>query len=189
MSISLDKSKLNIIVAYTHKNRYISDNGNLPWKGSLKGDFAFLNKFIRLEPNTAIIMGRKTYEKIPKYKGIEIIVLSKDKNYQCNFGMLFSDFEDALNYCKSKNLNIIIFGGQEIYKVALKYPCKLYCTIVQEKDLSGDVKFPENNIELENITAEVHKFLLNKDVNPTWILKNNAFEENEYVYNFFTGNN
>ena len=68
---------LSIIVAYTDKDRVIGLNGELPWK--LPED---LNFFRQTTMKHTIIMGRKTFESLPKVlPGRNHIVLTRDKSY------------------------------------------------------------------------------------------------------------
>ena len=187
-NIFLDNDKLNIVVAFTNKNKYISYNNELPWKMKLRGDNNFINLLIRLETNCVLIMGRKTFESIPKYKNLLLYVITS-KKFDNNNVKCFKKFNDAILHAKSQNLVIIIFGGSEIYKEAINYEYKIFCTIVNEDNLLGDNKFPEINVSLINISEEVNNFLLKNNIKETWKLDNinNIFEENEIKYSFYYG--
>jgi len=187
-SICPSKEHLNILVAFTDKNRYISYENELPWKMSLKGDMRFVNKFIRIEPNTILIVGRRTYESIPKYKDVKVVVVSR-KGMEDRSIKSFKSFVEAVEYARMQNMFVIVFGGVEIYAEAMKHKHRIFCTIVKEGELKGDRIFPELDTPLTNISRRVNDFLLENSVPKTWSFKQdeNAFEENGFKYSFFYG--
>lgn len=187
--IKLEKTIPNIIVAYTSKNRYIGYKGDLPWKRSLRGDMLFVSKLIRSFPNTLLIMGRNTYLSLPKMPEIHIAVVTSLSILKENT-VSFRSMEEAMKYATDHEMYPIIFGGVRIYEEAMKlWKCKIFCTIVEEKNILGDRIFPEHNFELENITEEVDAFLTKKGLTKSWELKNNQFIENGFAYSFFCNDN
>lgn len=99
-----------IIVAYDEK-RGIGYKNQLPWN-PIKEDFIhFKNTTI----NQNIIMGRKTWESLPKRplsnRTNIVITSSKIENV-----ITFNSLEDALNQFK----NSFIIGGGKIYEYAIK---------------------------------------------------------------------
>lgn len=180
----------NIIVAYTDKNRFIGNNGDLIWGRKLKGDFNFMKNIIRIKPNAALIMGRKTFESMPLIKNIKLIVLSRNSTYSVPAGVVALDnFEEALKYCNSEKLYPIVFGGEKVYESALKHKCKIFSTVVEENGMIGDSKYPIDNADLKNITNEVNEYLISNGVKQTWTLKDDSFIENNIVYRFYLGYN
>ena len=175
------------MVAYTDKNRYIGCDNDIPWKRSLQGDLRFMNLFIRLRPNSALIMGRRTFESMPRKKNITQIVLTSDPGYKADGAVVVSCFEEAVKYCKDNELYMIVFGGSRVYEMALKYKCRIFYTLVEEGDLKGDTTYP-GHVELSvptNITDKVEQLLLDGGVKRTWECDGEKFTENGYVYRFF----
>lgn len=182
--IELSSEKLNIIVAYTDKDRFMAYQNDLPWKRSLKGDLRFINLLIRSKPNIALILGRCTYESLPKYKDIKIIVVTSSNLENVT---TFDSFSKAVEYCSNNNLFKVIFGGVKIYEEALNYPHVAFCTVVEQKNLLGDRIAPNINLNFENITKNVEEYLLENNVNKTWEYKKESFQENGFIYNFYYG--
>lgn len=131
---------LSIIVAYTDKDRVIGLNGELPWK--LPED---LNFFRQTTMNHTIIMGRKTFESLPKVlPGRKHIVLTRDRTYTVDDEMVKVEYNldkvfKKLKYDKDEHF---VIGGAEIYNYAIKYANKIYATVLYEK-FDGDAHFPE----------------------------------------------
>lgn len=133
---------INIIAAMA-KNRVIGCNNKLPW--NIPRD---LKHFQRLtsETNSAVVMGRKTWESLP------IKPLSNRINYVLTKNNFHTTFPDALvlkepdDVLKIKNMykNIWIMGGQSIYEKYIDKPYidRIYLTEI-ERYYEGDTYFPE----------------------------------------------
>lgn len=186
--ISLSKERINLVVGYTDVNRYIAYRNDLPWKRALRADLKFINKLIRIEPNTSLIMGRKTFESMPKIRDVEVIVITS-QSIESDGVKLFKSVDEAIQYCRKRNMFIVIFGGSRIYEEAMKHTYRLFCTVVREGSLPGDRTFPESKVCLENISKHVHMFLLSNGVEKTWNLNGDedSFEENGFSYKFCMG--
>ena len=129
---------LSIIVALAENNVIGKDN-KLLWR--LPAD---LNRFKEITMGNTIIMGRKTFQSLPKVlPGRKHIVLTKDKNFHVedeNVLIVYS-IENLIASISSEVENFII-GGGEIYKALMPYADKLYLTKVEES-FQGDTFFPE----------------------------------------------
>lgn len=181
-NLELCKTRLNFLVAYARNNRVIGKNNDLPWKRKLKADLAFLN-YITTRQKTAIIMGRCTFESIGrKLPGRLNIILTSQKieDVDC-----YAKLDDAIMYCKENGYLVVIFGGERVYKEALKHEHKLFCTIVED-EFTGDAFFPMCDDKLINISKQVHAELVQNGTKQTWILKDDLFEENEIKFGFYT---
>ncbi len=114
----------NIILAH-------DDNGcigntatnDLPWRGKvdkriLKKDLEFFRKTTL---NSTVIMGRKTWESIPKkYRPLpkrRNIVLTRNSNYSENVEF-YDNIQEALNSAE-KDKDIFIIGGKSLYDITL----------------------------------------------------------------------
>lgn len=131
---------LNLIVAYD-KNKLIGDGNRLPWK--IEEDLQY---FKDKTLGNVIIMGRKTYESLPKkLKGRDIVILTRDENYEVedkSVRVLIS-VEEVLFYINFVlNKEVFIIGGSETYKQFLPFVNKLFITEIHS-EFKGDVHFPE----------------------------------------------
>lgn len=139
---------LSIIVAVAENNVIGKDN-DLLWR--LSND---LKNFKEITMGHTIIMGRKTFESLPKVlPGRKHIVLTRDKSFIAPSEMVevFNSVEELRNYLNPQTEYFVI-GGGEIYKALMPYSEKLYLTKVQ-KVFQGDTYFPEiDNREWKEIS-------------------------------------
>lgn len=183
--IELAKDRLNVVVAYTSKSRYIGLEGDLPWKRDIKGDMRYIAKLIRLHPDIVLVVGRRTYEGIRRIKDVRKFVVTSAEPED---GMeSFKSFSDAVQHAMQCGLHVIVFGGQAIYEEALNYECRIFCTVIEEGDLRGDRVFPDLTVALDNVSHRVEQFLSENGVTKTWTLEDGCLHENGYEYRFFIG--
>lgn len=188
----LSKDRMNIIVAYTHVHGYIGFEGDLPWKRGLRGDANFVNIFIKLSPKIVLIMGRHTFESMPRKEGIKQIVLTRQTDLNYGGVTVLSDFEVARQYCAENGLIPVVFGGRRVYEAALRHPCRIFHTVVEEGDMPGDTTYPGHSTVIKtcfNITAKVNDLLLANNVKQTWSYENQYFTEKGIAYQFFVAEN
>ena len=127
------------------RNRVIGDGEKLLWH--LPGD---LPRVKALTMGRPLIMGRRTYLSIGRpLPGRATIVLTRQGNWSAEGVITVHDLDDALAKAaqwidadESRQKEIIIFGGGEIYSAFLPRTDKIDLT---EIDLApeGDAKFPE----------------------------------------------
>jgi dihydrofolate reductase len=155
---------ISLIAAMT-KNRVIGQGTQLPWH--LPAD---LKRVKRITLGKPIIMGRKTYESIGRpLPGRRNLVISKNPNLEIPGCEIFSSLEKAIAATHNYE-EIIIFGGEQIFKQALPLVQRMYLTIIQ-CELEGDAFFPVwNDNEWRELSRE--KFL--------------ADANNPYNYEFLT---
>lgn len=126
---------INIIAAMS-RNRVIGNNGQLPWK--LPEDMC---NFIKITTGFPVLMGRKTFESIGRpLKNRINIILTRDKNYQKEGCVVLNRIEDVIKKFGEENLMVI--GGEEIYRQFLPYTDRIYLTYI-DKDFEGDTFFPK----------------------------------------------
>ena len=137
-----DTIRLCLIVAQG-RNRVIGASGQLPWR--LSEDLAF---FKRVTMGSPILMGRKTWESLPRrpLPGRENIVLSQDWNYDAPGARVYSSFAPALNAAKAMAARtgtgkVFVIGGEAIYALALPFADRIYLTDVDAAP-DGDAFFP-----------------------------------------------
>lgn len=141
---------ISIIVAMTD-HRVIGDKNRLPWH--LSDD---LKRFKRLTLGKPIIMGRKTYESIGKpLPGRTNIILTRDAHFKAEGCVVETSLAAAIEHARSAE-EIMIIGGEQIYRQAFSFANKLYLTVIHYP-FSGDAVFPEWNMEdWEEIQREDH---------------------------------
>lgn len=125
------------IIAAIGRNRELGQGNQLIWH--IKED---LKNFKNLTMGKYIIMGKKTYESLPKHlEGRKYIVLSSSLSNIEN-GLLFNDFNKLLEFVKYLDEEVMVIGGASIYKLFLPYANKLYLTLI-DSEAKADVYFPE----------------------------------------------
>jgi dihydrofolate reductase len=133
--------KVSMVVAIGPK-REIGYNNKLLWH--LPED---LKNFKKITSGKAIVMGRKTYESIGKaLPNRKNIVLTKDEHFSAEGVSVIHDpmmaFDVALEYDDSEESELVIIGGEEIFKIYLPYTQRLYLSEVPYAG-PADTYFPE----------------------------------------------
>lgn len=152
-NIPMAKSPLLTMIAAAAKNDALGKDNDLIWHISED-----LKRFKRLTSGHAIIMGRKTFESMPKaLPNRTNIVLTNKKDYQPEGAIVVHTIEDALNLVKDDTQPFII-GGGEIYRLFMPYCDRIELTRVHH-NFDADVFFPKidlnqwKEIARENIDA------------------------------------
>ncbi len=142
--------KITIIVAAATNNTIGKDN-TLLWH--LPED---LKRFKALTSGHAIIMGRKTFESLPKaFPNRTNIVITRNTDYTAADAVVCSSLEAALKIA-AEDPQPFIIGGGEIYKEALPLSDQLELTRVH-KEYEGDTFFPDIDPEhWELVNEENH---------------------------------
>jgi len=128
-----------IIIAAMAENRVIGKNNALPW--SLKADMAH---FKELTAGWPCVMGRKTWESLPKrpLPGRPNIIVSRSLPAEAApQAAVFSSLEEAVQHCADYQ-KIFICGGASIYREALPLAHKIELTVIHQQ-YEGDAFFPE----------------------------------------------
>lgn len=129
------------IIAAIGKNNALGRGNDLIWH--IKED---LKNFKNLTMGKYIVMGKNTYESLPKHlEGRKYIVLSSSLS-EIENGLLFNDFNKLLEFIKNVDEEVMIIGGSSIYKLFLPLADKLYLTEIDSEE-KADVYFPEFNKE------------------------------------------
>ncbi len=123
-------------------NNEIGKNNDLLWY--LPCDLKF---FKATTMGRSIIMGRKTFQSLPKaLPGRKNIVISSDPCFDAPGATVVTDIEAALR--ESETDEVFIIGGASIYKAYFSMADKLYITEVEFEDKDADVYFPEVDLSL-----------------------------------------
>ena len=106
-----------------------------------------LKRFKALTTGKTIIMGRKTFESLPKgaLPNRRNVVLSSRGDLSFPRAEVFPSLEDALKSCRPDE-HVFIIGGASVYSQALSFADELCLTEVDAEATQVDVYFP--NVDL-----------------------------------------
>lgn len=130
---------ISIIVAIAENNAIGFENKLIYW---LPND---LKRFKQLTTGNTIIMGRRTFESLPKgaLPNRRNIVLSRSGKAEDFPGAdLFDNLESALKDCEG---DVFIIGGASVYNEALPIADRLCLTLVHDTPAQADTFFPAFN--------------------------------------------
>jgi dihydrofolate reductase len=136
-----------LVVAFSD-NHVIGHQGKIPWR--LSDDLKF---FKHLTENHILVMGRKTFESLPRKLPNRVhIVVTRNKKYVLDDDDCFvvSCLDEALDFAKTfLGKQTFVIGGGEIYQQAIdkKVVDTIYLTLVKAH-IEGDTFFPA--IDLSN---------------------------------------
>ena len=128
------------LIAAVDKNLAIGKNGKIPWH--IKEDLQFFQKNTL---NTAMIMGRSTFDSIgkPLPNRKNIVMTNSPTNRE---GVIeVCDIESAIKEAKKDSNKISIIGGQSIYKEFMPLANKLLITEIDIVVEKADTFFPAWN--------------------------------------------
>ncbi|MBK7627013.1 MAG: dihydrofolate reductase [Bacteroidales bacterium] len=139
---------ISIIVAVSD-DWGIGKNNELLW--NISED---LKRFKRLTMGNTIIMGKKTWESLPKrpLPGRKNIVLTDVPNECVDCSVTAYSIEDALSKC-DKNEEIFIIGGGSVYRQFMPLADRLYITHVHKK-APADIYFPEIDMNIWKVVEK-----------------------------------
>lgn len=136
-------TRISLIVAVA-ENGVIGAKGGLPWRMS-----SDLKTFRRLTMGKPIVMGRRTYEALPKkpLDGRDNIVVTRDPFFEAEGVTIANSLADALTIARmlartKGEDEVMVIGGAEIYRHALPAADRIYWTLVHAA-VEGDTVFPE----------------------------------------------
>ena len=161
---------MKLIVAMCQKTRGIGYKNSLPFK--MTNEMERFKKLTIGDGNNAIIMGRKTFESMPKaLPNRTNVVITRKLDYKAENAIVVNSLEQALLEAKSDKQPFII-GGGEIYKLAIENADRIELTRVHTT-IEGDAFFPEINTNLWQEVSSEKRF---KD------------DKNEYDFTFYRYN-
>lgn len=130
-------SRIAIIAALAANNAIGYQNKLLYW---LPED---LKRFKALTTGHTIIMGRKTFESLPKgaLPNRRNIVLTRQESLHFPGAECYPSLEEALAHCKDDE-HIYIIGGASVYKEALPLAHTLHLTHIDNVPAQADAFFP-----------------------------------------------
>jgi dihydrofolate reductase len=152
------------LIAAASENNVIGKDNKLIWH--LSDD---LKHFKELTKGHFVIMGRKTFESMPKaLPNRTNVVITRKLDYKAENAIVVNSLDQALKQAENDNQPFII-GGGEIYKLAIEDADRIELTRVHTS-IEGDAFFPEINYNLWEKVSSEKRF---KD------------DKNEYDYTFY----
>lgn len=129
--------RINIIAAIARDNAIGYENKLLFW---LPND---LKRFKALTTGHTIVMGRNTFDSLPKgaLPNRRNVVLSRTVK-ELPGAEVFADLKSALESC-SPDEDVYIIGGESIYQQALPFADRLCLTEIDAISEKADAFFPE----------------------------------------------
>lgn len=144
------------MIACAGKNNELGYQNQLLWH--IPEDMKFFKENTMGKP---VIMGRKTYESLPKkLEGRKNIILSRNMKEEDGI-TIYRSMKEILEWIKEYQKEVMIIGGEAIYREFMKDAEKLLLTRV-EKEKEADVFFPE--IKEEEWQKEVLAEKEHKDI-------------------------
>lgn len=130
-------SELNIIAAVT-RDLAIGRGGDMPYH--ISGD---LRRFKELTMGHPVIMGRKTFQSLPKgaLPGRRNLVVSRNAGLALDGAEVFGSLTDAMAACSGGPTPFVI-GGGEIYRQAMPLATRLFMTQIDATVPDADTWFP-----------------------------------------------
>lgn len=138
-----------VLVAVVAADGGIGKDGDLLWH--LPGD---LKHFKALTMGAPVIMGRKTWESLPKrpLPGRQNIVISRNSDYVAEGADVVSSLEDAV--ASADGERVFVIGGGSIYAEAMNVADVLEITEVADEVGDADTFFPVIEPEDWRLTDE-----------------------------------
>ncbi len=124
-----------VIVVARADNEVIGKDGSLPWHVP-----ADLKRFKQITMGTPMIMGRKTFESLPRLlPGRRHIVLTRDKEWRAQGAEVVHSLEDALGIAAGGRISVI--GGAEIFALFLPRASRIELTEIHA-EVDGETLMP-----------------------------------------------
>lgn len=148
-------TKISIIAAVAEMNAIGQNNDLLAY---IPND---LKRFKALTSSHTIIMGRKTFDTLPKgaLPNRRNIVISRNPDLQLKGAEVVSSPEAALELCQDQS-EVFIIGGATIYDAFLPKTDKMYLTLIDKFFNDADTFFPDYEI---SEWREVYKEKISED--------------------------
>ena len=133
--------QLKMILAMDLDGCIGKENG-LPWR--LRSDMLRFKRLTLGQGNSAVLMGRTTWETIPEmYRPLVDrinIVVTRNREYSLDNADVVYSIEDGIEHAKSKNCDECwIIGGANVYEQCRDMVEEVHLTSVETSN-SGDVK-------------------------------------------------
>ena len=132
---------ISLIVAHD-LNRVIGKDNKMPWH--IPNELAY---FKEKTMGKAIVMGRNTFESIGRpLPGRLNIVITRNAAYKPDGVTVVHSIEDAIELARKHHEEVMVIGGEQIFKEVLPYTDLMYVTLIK-KEFEGDTFFPSYDQE------------------------------------------
>jgi len=123
-----------VLVVATADNGVIGKGGAIPWHIS-----ADMKRFKALTLGHTVVMGRKTWDSLPKkpLPGRINVVVTRQASWQAEGAVVANSLEQAIAGASGA---VMVIGGGEIYQRALPLASRIELTEVHA-DFDGDARF------------------------------------------------
>lgn len=128
------------MIAAVGKNRELGRNNQLIWK--FHADMKFFREHTI---NKDIVMGRKTFDSLPGVLPKRKHIILTHNDLYIPGVIVFHKKEEVLKYADSLDHDIMIIGGESIYKLFIDNVDKMYLTEIDDVCKEADVFFPKFN--------------------------------------------
>jgi dihydrofolate reductase len=130
------------------KNGVIGMKGAIPWR--IADD---LKRFKQLTMGKAIVMGRKTWDSLPRkpLPGRDNIVVTRQRDWSADGAIVTHSLTEAL----AGKADVSVIGGGEIYRETLAHASRIELTEVH-RDFEGDAYFAFDRTQWREIAREDH---------------------------------
>ena len=141
------------LVVAVAENGVIGNAGKIPWR--IPHDMKHFRALTLTKP---CIMGRKTWESLPK-KPLDRrtnIVVTRDKAFSAPGALVVQSFDDAMDAALAEqSAEISVIGGAAIYAAALPRATRIHLTEVHA-DFPGDAHFRFDRTQWNETLREEH---------------------------------
>ena len=139
------------LIAAVARNGVIGRDGKLPWR--LPGD---LRRFRALTTGHSVIMGRRTWESLPRaLPDRQNIVVTRQPAYEAPGALVTGSLGEALARVDRPEPAFCI-GGGELYRAALPLARIAHITEIA-RDFEGDARFPPlDRAQWREVARETH---------------------------------
>jgi len=138
---------ISLIVAHD-QNRVIGMDNKMPWY--IPNELAY---FKEKTMGKAIVMGRNTFESIGRpLPGRLNVVVTRNHSYAHEGVTVVHTIEKAIQIAGKYHDEIMVIGGEQIFKEVLPYADLLYVTLI-EHQYDGDTFFPPYDNEWQLVSS------------------------------------
>ena len=147
---------MKTLIAAVGKGGVIGGNGALLW--NIPEDLA---RFKELTMGKNVVMGRKTWESLPKHplSNRKNVVITRDLLYNADGATVVHDIKSAFDVVEG---DAFVIGGAQIYEQAMPYVDGMYITQVHYSYPFADAFFPTIDFDQWNLVS-MNKFCKRTD--------------------------
>jgi dihydrofolate reductase len=155
-------AKITLIAALS-QNGVIGKDGVLPWR--IPEDLRFFKEKTLGKP---VIFGSKTFDICLQRRvlpgRLNLVLTSRREQYrdlQSENLLFFPDLNEALQFAEEKSDEVMIAGGENVYRQTLPLCDEMYLTRVR-REIEGDTHFPD--FDASEFESEVIKISEDADL-------------------------